>query len=52
MKRLLFGFALFAPLAFAQQFSPQAAQKLAQGTFKEYLELLALPNDAINPPDI
>jgi acetylornithine deacetylase/succinyl-diaminopimelate desuccinylase-like protein len=32
--------------------SPQAAQKLAQGTFREYLELLSLPNDAINPPDI
>jgi acetylornithine deacetylase/succinyl-diaminopimelate desuccinylase-like protein len=32
--------------------SPQVAQKLAQGTFREYLELLALPNDAISPPDI
>jgi acetylornithine deacetylase/succinyl-diaminopimelate desuccinylase-like protein len=32
--------------------SPQAAQKLAQGSFREYLELLSLPNDAINPPDI
>jgi acetylornithine deacetylase/succinyl-diaminopimelate desuccinylase-like protein len=32
--------------------SPEAAQKLAQGTFREYLELLALPDDAINPPDI
>jgi acetylornithine deacetylase/succinyl-diaminopimelate desuccinylase-like protein len=32
--------------------SQQAAQKLAQGTFREFLELLALPNDAINPPDI
>jgi len=32
--------------------SPEAAQKLAQGTFREYLELLSLPNDAINPPDI
>lgn len=40
-------------LALAQQpISHQAAQKLAQGTFGEYLELLALPNDAINPPDI
>src|SRR5204862_8287143 len=29
--------------------SPQVAQKLAQGTLREYLELLALPNDAINP---
>lgn len=32
--------------------SPQTAQKLAQGTFREYLELLSLPNDAIHPPDI
>ncbi len=32
--------------------SPEAAQKLAQGSLREYLELLALPNDAINPPDI
>ena len=32
--------------------SPEVVQKLAQGTFREYLELLALPNDAINPPDI
>jgi acetylornithine deacetylase/succinyl-diaminopimelate desuccinylase-like protein len=29
-----------------------AEVKLAQGTFREYLEFLALPNDAINPPDI
>ena len=36
-------------LALAQQpISHQAAQKLAQATFSEYLELLALPNDAIN----
>jgi len=40
-------------LALAQApISQQAAQKLAQATFGEYLELLALPNDAINPPDI
>ena len=32
--------------------SPQAAQKLAQGTFREYLELLSLPDDAIRPADI
>jgi acetylornithine deacetylase/succinyl-diaminopimelate desuccinylase-like protein len=32
--------------------APEVAEKLAQGTFREYLELLALPNDAINPPDI
>jgi acetylornithine deacetylase/succinyl-diaminopimelate desuccinylase-like protein len=40
-------------LGLAQEpISHQAAQKLAQATFGEYLELLALPNDAINPPDI
>jgi acetylornithine deacetylase/succinyl-diaminopimelate desuccinylase-like protein len=39
-------------LAAAQPISPEAAQKLAQASFREYLELLALPNDAINPPDI
>jgi acetylornithine deacetylase/succinyl-diaminopimelate desuccinylase-like protein len=39
-------------LAVAQPISPEAAQKLAQGSFHEYLELLALPNDAINPADI
>jgi acetylornithine deacetylase/succinyl-diaminopimelate desuccinylase-like protein len=40
-------------LAQAQEpISPQTAQKLAQATFREYLELLSLPNDAINPPDI
>jgi len=32
--------------------APEAVQKLAQGTFHEYLELLSLPNDAINPSDI
>src|SRR4051812_47292535 len=32
--------------------SPEAAQKLAQGTFKEYLELLAMPSDATVPADI
>jgi acetylornithine deacetylase/succinyl-diaminopimelate desuccinylase-like protein len=32
--------------------SSQAAQKLAQASFREYLALLAMPNDAINPPDI
>jgi acetylornithine deacetylase/succinyl-diaminopimelate desuccinylase-like protein len=40
-------------LALAQEpISQQAAQKLAQATFGEYLELLALPNDAVNPADI
>ncbi|AMY09219.1 succinyl-diaminopimelate desuccinylase [Luteitalea pratensis] len=40
-------------LALAQEpLSLQAGQKLAQASFGEYLQLLALPNDAINPPDI
>src|SRR5262245_47926759 len=41
-----------APASGQEPMSQQAAQKLAQGTFREFLELLALPNDAINPPDI
>jgi acetylornithine deacetylase/succinyl-diaminopimelate desuccinylase-like protein len=32
--------------------SPEVAQKLAQGSFREYLELLSLPNDATSAPDI
>jgi len=32
--------------------SPQTAQKLAQGSFREYLELLAIPDDSINAADI
>src|ERR1700704_928652 len=39
-----------APLS--PDLSHEAAQKLAQGTFREYLELLALPNDSIKAPDI
>src|ERR1043165_3726484 len=39
----------FPALAFAQV---PAEVKLAQASFHEYLELLAIPNDAINPPDI
>jgi len=43
----------FPALAFAQEpISAYTAQKLAQGTFREYLELLCLPNDATHPPDI
>src|SRR5690349_9484851 len=41
-----------APAAADEPFSRETAEKLAQGTFRELLELLALPNDAINPPDI
>jgi acetylornithine deacetylase/succinyl-diaminopimelate desuccinylase-like protein len=38
---------------FAQEpLSAQDAARLAQGTFGEYLELLALPNDAVNAADI
>jgi acetylornithine deacetylase/succinyl-diaminopimelate desuccinylase-like protein len=52
MLRLCLLLLVVPVIASAQPISPQAAQKLAQGTFREYLELLALPNDAINPPDI
>jgi acetylornithine deacetylase/succinyl-diaminopimelate desuccinylase-like protein len=50
----LVSFGLFTSWALAQgdPLSQPAAVKLAQGTFREYLELLSLPNDAINPPDI
>ena len=46
--------AFFASLASAQSdpFTPQSAAKLARGTFREYLELLSLPNDAVVPADI
>jgi acetylornithine deacetylase/succinyl-diaminopimelate desuccinylase-like protein len=36
----------------ADSITPQAAQKLAQATFPEYLEFLSMPNDAIVPADI
>jgi len=51
---LLFLAILAAPATAAAQapISPQTAQKLAQGSFREYLELLANPNDSINPADI
>src|SRR3954469_5014080 len=54
MPRLLLLVLLALPvLACAQApMSPEAAQKLAQATFKEYLELLALPSDSTNAPDI
>src|SRR5882672_11296711 len=42
--------ALCAP-AHAQQ-PPSTEVRLAQGTFHEYLELLSIPNDAVNPADI
>jgi acetylornithine deacetylase/succinyl-diaminopimelate desuccinylase-like protein len=46
--------ALFAAPAFAQQdaLAPQAAAKLAQASFPEYLELLSLPSDSTVPADI
>ncbi|MBC7977776.1 MAG: M20/M25/M40 family metallo-hydrolase [Myxococcales bacterium] len=55
MLRLCLFLLVVPALAWAQApepLSPQIAQKLAQATFREYLELLSLPNDAINPPDI
>jgi hypothetical protein len=33
-------------------FPPGTLTKLAQSTFREYLELLALPNDSVNAADI
>jgi acetylornithine deacetylase/succinyl-diaminopimelate desuccinylase-like protein len=41
-----------APAQAPPPLPPDAARKLAQGTFREYLELLALPNDATRGPDI
>lgn len=52
MLRLCLLFLAVPAVALAQPISHEAVQKLAQGSFREYLELLALPNDAINPPDI
>ena len=48
---LLFAFSASAT-AQSDTITREAAAKLAQGTFREYLELLALPNDAITPADI
>jgi acetylornithine deacetylase/succinyl-diaminopimelate desuccinylase-like protein len=52
MLRICLCLLAFPAIAWAQPISQQAAQKLAQGSFREYLELLSLPNDAIKPPDI
>jgi acetylornithine deacetylase/succinyl-diaminopimelate desuccinylase-like protein len=35
-----------------EPFPPATLTKLAQSTFREYLELLALPNDSVNAADI
>src|SRR5262245_23844265 len=45
---------LFAPPGRAQTegISPALIQRAAQANFAEFFEMLALPNDAINPPDI
>ena len=48
---LLFASAASAP-AQSDAITRAAAAKLAQGTFREYLELLSLPNDAVAPADI
>jgi len=51
--RVLLVLLVVPALALAQEpLSRQAAERLAQATFGEYLELLALPNDSVNPPDI
>src|SRR5258705_8069963 len=49
-----FACVLALPLAALSQdaMTPQAAARLAQGTFREYLELLSLPSDAAVPADI
>src|SRR5689334_17751796 len=53
MLRFCLFLLVLARIAPAQEpISPDAAQKLAQATFREYLDLLALPNDAIQPRDI
>jgi acetylornithine deacetylase/succinyl-diaminopimelate desuccinylase-like protein len=53
MFRTLFLLLAFPALAIAQEpLSTQSAQKLAQGTFRDYLELLSMPNDSIVPADI
>jgi acetylornithine deacetylase/succinyl-diaminopimelate desuccinylase-like protein len=53
MLRLCLVLLLLPTVAMAEApLASQTAQQLAQKTFREYLALLALPNDAINPPDI
>jgi acetylornithine deacetylase/succinyl-diaminopimelate desuccinylase-like protein len=57
MNRLAFSLLAlpcFAIPAFAQSnpVTLEAAAKLAQGTFREYRELLSLPNDSVAPADI
>src|SRR5258707_4648778 len=44
----LLAFAFFAPSAQAQS----DPTRLARGTFREYLELLSLPNDSVAPADV
>ena len=41
-----------SPTEAQESLVPQVAQRLAQGSFREYLEFLSLPNDAIVPADI
>jgi acetylornithine deacetylase/succinyl-diaminopimelate desuccinylase-like protein len=53
MLRLCLCFLAVPAIALAQApISQQNAERLAQASFREYFELLSLPNDAINPPDI
>lgn len=54
LRLALLALAFLAPRVSAQSdpVAPAAAAKLAQGTFREYLELLSLPNDAVVPADI
>lgn len=53
MLRLCLLFVAVPAIASAQApLSQQTAQKLAQGSFREYLELLAIPDDSIDPADV
>ena len=49
----LLGLCAFVPPSWAQSepFTSQTAQKLAQGSFREYLELLSMPKNAIVPSE-
>ncbi len=43
---------LFSPVAHAATLAPEAAQQQAQASYREYLDLLSIPNDSVAPEDI
>lgn len=49
---MMLAFCLGAGLVQAAELSPAAAERHAQASYREYFELLSLPNDAIVPEDI